>query len=267
MFLLKNHYLHILGLTANADDKEIKKAYRKKAMQFHPDINQSAGAEDMFIKINEAYEYLTKPTFVRKQQSDTEQKSAEEQRKDDFRERMKRAQEIYKRRKIEEYREREERFNLFKKTFLFQTLKPVIYFGICLSILLIFDRSLNETNLEGYVKTVQSKNGKETYQFTTTKGLYEATFVESNSLLRTNKGKKVTLHFTPLLKDLKQVSGNWNAKNFKSIHFFSQLIFMLLIFPIAGLFFRNSSYESYILLHIIYFIPILVGIFVLLKIL
>ncbi len=52
-------YYRVLGLRQGASDDEIKKAYRRKAMEFHPDRNQSPDAQEIFIKITEAYEYLT----------------------------------------------------------------------------------------------------------------------------------------------------------------------------------------------------------------
>jgi hypothetical protein len=51
-------YYKILDLHAGCSVEEIKKAYRKKAREFHPDINHSEDAKDMFITITEAYEFL-----------------------------------------------------------------------------------------------------------------------------------------------------------------------------------------------------------------
>jgi hypothetical protein len=55
--VLSENY-ELLGLKQGASADEIKKAYRKKAREFHPDINHSPDAKDMFIKITEAYEFL-----------------------------------------------------------------------------------------------------------------------------------------------------------------------------------------------------------------
>jgi hypothetical protein len=51
-------YYEILGLHVNSSIDEIKKAYRKKARLYHPDINPAPDAKDRFITITEAYEFL-----------------------------------------------------------------------------------------------------------------------------------------------------------------------------------------------------------------
>ncbi|SFV74961.1 DnaJ-class molecular chaperone CbpA [hydrothermal vent metagenome] len=48
-----------LGLNENATEAEIKKAYRKLARQYHPDVNKDKGAEEKFKEINAAYEILS----------------------------------------------------------------------------------------------------------------------------------------------------------------------------------------------------------------
>ena len=52
-------YYSILGIPRNADDKEIKKAYRNLARKYHPDVCKDKGAEEKFKGINEAYSVLS----------------------------------------------------------------------------------------------------------------------------------------------------------------------------------------------------------------
>lgn len=54
-------YYEILGVSKGATDAQIKTAYRKQALEWHPDRNKSAGAEDQFKLINKAYETLADP--------------------------------------------------------------------------------------------------------------------------------------------------------------------------------------------------------------
>jgi molecular chaperone DnaJ len=58
----KRDYYEVLGVGRDADDEEIKKAYRKLAVKFHPDKNSGdKSAEEKFKEIGEAYEALSDP--------------------------------------------------------------------------------------------------------------------------------------------------------------------------------------------------------------
>ena len=52
-------YYTLLGIKENATDGEIKKAYRRLAKKYHPDVNTEAEAEDKFTQIQDAYGVLS----------------------------------------------------------------------------------------------------------------------------------------------------------------------------------------------------------------
>ena len=57
--------IKLLGLSSDADIYQIKLAYRKKAKEYHPDINKAENATEIFQKINEAYEFLNESNIER----------------------------------------------------------------------------------------------------------------------------------------------------------------------------------------------------------
>ena len=65
----KKDYLSILGLTYDFDEIQLKKAFRREARKWHPDLNKNdINAEDRFKLINEAYEFLRDPKKREKSQ-------------------------------------------------------------------------------------------------------------------------------------------------------------------------------------------------------
>jgi hypothetical protein len=74
-------YYSVLGLHSGCTLEDIKKAYRCKAREYHPDLNHSPEAKDMFIGVTEAYEFLI--TYFDKMNSNEEEyhKAMEQWRK------------------------------------------------------------------------------------------------------------------------------------------------------------------------------------------
>src|SRR5215217_2481505 len=54
-------YYEVMGVQRTATQDEIKRAYRKLARKFHPDVSKEAHAEDRFKELQEAYEVLKDP--------------------------------------------------------------------------------------------------------------------------------------------------------------------------------------------------------------
>jgi molecular chaperone DnaJ len=58
---VKRDYYEVLGVPRTASEEELRRAFRRLARQYHPDVNKSDGAEAKFKEINEAYEVLSDP--------------------------------------------------------------------------------------------------------------------------------------------------------------------------------------------------------------
>ncbi|MGK7915576.1 MAG: molecular chaperone DnaJ [Prochloraceae cyanobacterium] len=54
-------YYEILGVSRDASKEDVKRAYRRLARKYHPDVNKEPGAEERFKEINRAYEVLSEP--------------------------------------------------------------------------------------------------------------------------------------------------------------------------------------------------------------
>ena len=54
-------YYEVLGVERGADDAAIKRAFRKLAQQWHPDVNTDPAAQERFKEVNEAYQVLSDP--------------------------------------------------------------------------------------------------------------------------------------------------------------------------------------------------------------
>ena len=55
----KRDYYEVLGVSRNATEDDLKKAFRGLAFEYHPDRNKEEGAEEKFKEINEAYQVLS----------------------------------------------------------------------------------------------------------------------------------------------------------------------------------------------------------------
>ena len=126
------NYYEVLGLNRDATDDDIRRAFRRLALQFHPDRSDAPDAEEQFQEINEAYQVLSVPSTridydqcIERQEQEAErrQRDAEERRQREERDRRAaearrreqaeaerlRREEVEQQRRGEERRQREER--------------------------------------------------------------------------------------------------------------------------------------------------------------
>jgi len=141
--VIPSRYYRTLGLAQGASDREIKRAYRNLAKQYHPDMNPSEAAHQKFLQITEAYEILTGQRNIPKQRAratpsksanQPTSKTAEQERM----ERMRRTKEYQDRKAKAEYFAQQkvfEKLNSGKHKMVFQTIRIITL--ICVAILLL----------------------------------------------------------------------------------------------------------------------------------
>jgi Mg2+ and Co2+ transporter CorA len=125
-----SEYYKILDLPDNAPVAEIKKAYRKKARLYHPDINHASNARDLFISATEAYEFLLAYREKIKADEEAFNKAMEDWRK--YRQHK-------SRRRAEAYAKTS--YSAFKNSKVYRSTRifdgTTILFSFCVSILVI----------------------------------------------------------------------------------------------------------------------------------
>jgi hypothetical protein len=139
-------YYKLLGLKPNASRDDVRKAYRKLAMHYHPDRNSSPTAEHKFLVVTEAYEILsgkrsapttpqaqttTKRTSKAASKSNTTEKSNDERSRD--------ARERYQEQMLKEKQEDEYYFQKLTSGAKWKTVRLAAILGTLISILLITD--------------------------------------------------------------------------------------------------------------------------------
>lgn len=125
-----NDYYDILGIPVNSGTEEIKKAYRKKAYQYHPDINHSPEAKDKFISATEAYEFLLS-YHDRIEEDDRAYQQAMEDWRKYRQDRSRRRANAYARSTYSNFR----RTKLYRTTRIFEGTR--IIYGLFISVLVI----------------------------------------------------------------------------------------------------------------------------------
>ncbi len=276
---MKKDYYNILGITSSASKSEIKSAYRKLAMKYHPDRNKSKKAHEIFVSVNEAYAYLTDDKFDKKTLLRTKEKTQNYRpTQEDIEKRMQWAKSYAKYKKIKEENIAAVSYNEIQNSKLSWGIPLLSWLNIGYAVLILLDfifltpilvqvdysyDYMNTTNgtmvvfLENHDLNKNQKYGEFAIDV---KDIYK---------LNLAKPRQYYCEFSPLFKEKIYLSFNVNDEkirvfNYQSTYsiFFVYLIFLLL--PIINIVTKGPNlvyvFSCYIISGIVLFVDIVLSI-------
>lgn len=250
---MKEIYSKILGVRINANKQELKRAYRKKVMLYHPDKNPTESAKEKFIAVQEAYEYLSNPhidsarQYAYKDFNHPKKSSAEDQKEKRFRE----AKERYKKHQAKKQAENDAYYSKISSGKQWTFFKLVLVSSLILAFTLVLDQFLpNRYSKEFVTKNNVSMN-------------YGGLNDGHVSPILTSKGKKIWLnrdHFFNIQNGVEiYIEESFILREVKSVNYFDQngiwksgaidfsiqsiyiIIVSLLMIPLLTLIFKGKT--------------------------
>lgn len=146
----KSKYFKVFGLSETASKAEIRKAYRKLAMQYHPDKNPDPKAHKIFIDLADAYAILM---------DDKEEVvlTTQQRKTQSFDERRKEAEHRYKRQQEREQKEQDAYFRRLTSGRKWKLYRFYAYFTFILGFILLFEPLLPSHFEEHEIKAISGK--------------------------------------------------------------------------------------------------------------
>ena len=138
--MAKNYY-KTLGISSSASKSEIKRAYRRLAMKYHPDKNSSEHAQKLFIEINEAYAFLSneKISVLNTQQKNYNDSSKRNFSQEELEKRIQWAKQYAKYKKIKEEKINEISYHKIQNSSLGWITPLISSISIILAIIIFLD--------------------------------------------------------------------------------------------------------------------------------
>ena len=128
LIMTLDEYYQVLEISTGAGMEDLKRAFRKKAKQYHPDLNSSAGAQDEFIRVHTAYEMIMTHMLVKdryemfKEVAYRYSKQEAEKRRREAAERAR----VYMKMKYEQYKKECEAYHTSPYSWVFR----ILYYGL-----------------------------------------------------------------------------------------------------------------------------------------
>ena len=284
---MRTDYLKILGLNDGASDEQIKKAWKKKVLQFHPDKNPSDNAQNEFIKVCDAYQNLSSGTFekidetIPPETNEFYKKYNQNLTKEDIVKRRQKAREHNKYKEIYEEYILSISYNELRKSFLYKFSNIVAIFSIIIGSILLIDYTVLEPKVEkavtlnyyydvdNIVYSVYDLN----YQIPTEKREYELSAAFSCKNYKSlNYNSFIKVYKSRILNENISFSHEKDTFETSMINRFSIYIafwvFIILFFlPILNFAIRGPNTLYIVIVHINAYLPIFVFIALLIALL
>lgn len=251
----KEKYFRILGIQPTTDQNIIKKAYRKKALKYHPDKNKSPDAHFLFIEITEAYEILSGQKKIRTATGTTYKAKTKEEV---FAEKVKAAKERWKYQQAAEARKDREYYQRVAFGWKWKVFQLLAVYTAVFSSLLICDYFLDGRQVSYNV------NDKEVIidPYSKIVSINSERFVVDNHEFWLKKGKMpIRMNHSYLFDDMKSISimmtplpaykyGSHSDKRMrKYINFENAELFTAICY--------YSVYGVFPVLHLMLFVPLI----------
>jgi len=189
-------YFDTLGIVPTTDKAIIKKAYRKLAFKYHPDVNASKEAHLKFIEITEAYEICIGEKLITNKGNVKANKSPQQERE----ERMQRAREFYRQTKIREEIENRLFFESLISGKKWKFLKFFSVVSALFAVLVLIDYHLPSKDFKGEFMSYSYENG-----FLKANISNETYYLKSQSIVWSGLSKYVVLKRSVIFNDVKEI--------------------------------------------------------------
>jgi len=278
-------YFEILGIPPTKNEEIVKRAYRKKAMKYHPDRNPSEAAKDKFIQVTEAYDQILlaleqakKPKYTsqnttytqtnttrRPHQSrtytNTQQSKSPQQSKTntEWEERVKNARQRYEKMQRKEALENERYYRDITSGRNWKRFKIIMIACSFISLLIILDSHFFST--QTIPSSVESKDFQPAYGRSPNMKSLQVVFDNgqkawiARDFLSLTDNNFIYLERTPLFKDIKYVKFYEHDRWFYYTPIYSQsftfpLIPIVLLIPLLTFFIKNKTIYFSVLYHV-----------------
>lgn len=257
-------YFDILGISPTNDQGAIKRAYRKKAMIYHPDRNKDKNTHEKFVLISKAYELLSNThnpkdhiykSVSSKPVSSRPQKSPE----DLMKERVKRAQEILKKQQEKEELEAEKYYQNLISGKHWRMFKIILYSSILLLGLLVIDfYVLNPNKINDTIISYNPDQSINNFEQKKVTPIYTALghkmWIDKDYAYYIHNNPKIQIYQSPIFKvnlniDILYLRNMAFANTYFNLKQSFTPMLLLLFIPIITLFIKAKTFTFSILFH------------------